>query len=110
MILSGPRASGKTWTAYAIANFFKKGSVVRIFSWQVQNCKDLIIGKELAIIDTCKDYKEICKLSEQLRLKDSDCNLIFTTCHPIEENKVDYGKYHVVECRWKSNDTNFNEL
>lgn len=92
IVLSGPKASGKTWITIGLREFFQVWGYSSFTHDDVKN-EDLT-KFELVIIDECKDIDEIISFDE-LREKYPHVNFVFCTQSDIES--YDPSRYHLVK-------------
>jgi hypothetical protein len=99
IILSGPQASGKSWIASAISNFFPKDKTLKISfeDYEKTLSKDMA-HFQLIIIEECPDYEAVIR-SYRVNDRFPNVNLIMMTQAHIEVYNRD--KFQLISCDFK---------
>ncbi len=96
IILSGPGASGKTWTCIGIANFFPDHEVKRLDAYRRDIKRTDLTYTRLCIVDGCLNLTYI-KSFDKVRERFPYCNFVFTTL--MDLNRVQAEGFHLINCQ-----------
>lgn len=106
-IISGPKASGKTWIAQAIINQYRgkdsrkcvgnavMGNIDSIADFFEYHSDDNML---MFLFDGCTDLSEIEGVE---RMYGEQYSLVFTTQLDIKLEQVDQHKFHLINCNNK---------
>jgi len=114
IILSGPQASGKSWTAMAIATGYENESYTGLPPDDIRHHEVIFIcqSSPLMIIDSIKFVTKVCIIEDciksllqiegfdRVRKMYPECLFIFTTRTKIVSKEVDFKKYQLIICNY----------